>query len=211
MYNYFVEQRTTQIIQTLSALYPNAVSELNYSNPFELMIAVILSAQCTDKRVNIITDKLFKEANTPQQFVDMSLERLESFIKSCNYYHTKAKHIKQACIDLINKFDGKVPNELEKLVILSGVGRKTANVIMAVAFNKPAIAVDTHVFRVSNRLAIVSANNVLDCEKQLMKQIDKNLWCQTHHYLLLFGRYICKSANPDCDNCPLTQFCINKR
>lgn len=203
-----MNQRTKEIIDILSSIYPNPVSELKFNSPFELLISVILSAQCTDKRVNLVTDKLFKTANTPIQFVNMSIDELEHYIHSCGFYHVKAQHIKQASYDIVTKFNGCVPRDFDSLVQLSGVGRKTANVVMAIAFDTPAIAVDTHVYRVSNRLALVNANNVYDCEMQLCKQIDKQLWSASHHYLLLFGRYICKSQRPGCSNCLLKKYCI---
>lgn len=187
---------------------------LNYTTPYELLIAVILSAQCTDERVNKITKTLFTEYNTPEKMITLSEEELGQKIFSCGLYKSKAQHILQASNDIITKFSGQVPNTLEDLQTLAGVGRKTANVVFSVAFNGDAIAVDTHVFRVSNRIGLAKASNVLATEKQLMKIIDKPLWRKAHHYLIYLGRSFCKASKPNCANCPLTNHCekrIQKR
>ena len=194
-YNYFKQ------------LFIDAKCELNFNNPFELLIAVILSAQCTDKRVNEVTKNLFKIASTPQQFVELGQDKLEKLIYSCGFYHNKAKNIISCCNKLITDFNGVVPNTIEDLQKLDGVGRKTANVVYATAFNGDAIAVDTHVFRVSNRLGLVSAKNVLETEKQLMQLVPKQYWSEFHYYLVLFGRYYCKSRNPSCKSCKLKNSC----
>lgn len=202
-------QLAQEVMDILSHDFPSPKSELNFNSPFELLVAVILSAQCTDKRVNIVTKQLFAVANTPQQLADMPIQQLEQIIKPCGFYHNKAKFLVSMSQDVVNRFDGVVPNTLEQLSTLAGVGRKTANVVYAVAFGGQAIAVDTHVFRVSNRIGLANATNVLDTEKQLMQVINPSLWSDGHHYLLLHGRYVCKSRNPQCDICSLKHICTN--
>ena len=196
-----------QIYDILDKKFPNASSELNFSSNFELLVCVILSAQCTDKRVNEVTKTLFKKYNTPNQFASLKQEELEKLIYSCGFYHNKAKNIIACSKQLVEKYNGEVPNDLNALQTLSGVGRKTANVVYSVAFGGDAIAVDTHVFRTSNRLGLSNSNNVLDCEKDLMKALPKNLWSKMHYLLVLFGRYNCKSQNPKCDTCEFKHIC----
>lgn len=198
---------TDEILKQLSQDFPNAKSELNFNSPYELLVAVILSAQCTDKRVNVVTPALFAEADTPAQMAELPLERIEELIHSCGFYHSKAAYLKEMSQDLLDRFDGQVPSGLKSLQSLKGVGRKTANVVYAVAFGGQAIAVDTHVFRVSNRLGIVNASNVLDTEKQLMQAIPSDQWADSHHYILLHGRYVCKSQNPNCKSCSVRTYC----
>lgn len=198
---------TQQILSQLAKDFPNAKSELHFNNPYELLVAVILSAQCTDKRVNQVTPALFNMANTPQQMAELPLSTIEELIHSCGFYHSKATYLKEMSQDLLDRFNGQVPSDLASLQSLKGVGRKTANVVYAVAFGGQAIAVDTHVFRVSNRLGIVSAKNVLDTEKQLMQAIPSDMWADSHHYILLHGRYVCKSQNPACAKCSVNKFC----
>ncbi len=198
---------TQQIMSQLALDFPNAASELHFNSPYQLLVAVILSAQCTDKRVNQVTPALFKVANTPQQMADLPLEQIEQLIHSCGFYHSKATYLKDMSQDLLDRFNGQVPNNLADLQSLKGVGRKTANVVYAVAFGGQAIAVDTHVFRVSNRLGLVDASNVLDTEKQLMQVLPQDKWADSHHYILLHGRYVCKSQNPNCKECSVKQFC----
>ena len=198
---------TQKILQTLARDFPNAKSELNFNNPYELIVAVILSAQCTDKRVNLVTPALFEVAPNPQALADMPLEQIEQIIRPCGFYHSKATYLKEMARDLVVRFDGLVPQNLQDLQTLKGVGRKTANVVYAVAFGGQAIAVDTHVFRVSNRLGIVDAKNVLETEKQLMKAIPQNEWADSHHYILLHGRYVCKAQNPQCGRCSVKAYC----
>lgn len=202
-----MQKKTEQIVDILSKKYPNAKSELVFKNPYQLLVAVILSAQCTDKRVNKVTPALFAVADTPQKMVDLPTEDLEKIIFSCGFYHNKARSIKNMSADIIAKFDGQVPDTIESLMSLDGVGRKTANVVYAVGFGGQAIAVDTHVFRVSNRLGLAHATNVLQTEKQLMQELPQDKWSDCHHYILLHGRYVCKSAKPDCKHCDLTAFC----
>ena len=198
---------TQQIMSQLALDFPNAASELHFNSPYQLLVAVILSAQCTDKRVNQVTPALFKVANTPQQMADLPLEQIEQLIHSWGFYHSKATYLKDMSQDLLDRFNGQVPNNLADLQSLKGVGRKTANVVYAVAFGGQAIAVDTHVFRVSNRLGLVDASNVLDTEKQLMQVLPQDKWADSHHYILLHGRYVCKSQNPNCKECSVKQFC----
>ncbi len=198
---------TKAILERLSKDFPNAKSELHFNSPYELIVAVILSAQCTDKRVNLVTPALFAEAPTVGALAEMPIERIEELIRSCGFYHNKAAHLKQMAQDVVERFGGSIPDNLNDLQTLSGVGRKTANVVYAVGFGGQAIAVDTHVFRVSNRLGIAQANNVLDTEKQLMEAIPREQWADSHHYILLHGRYVCKAQKPLCGSCSVREFC----
>lgn len=196
-----------QILDRLAKDFPSPKSELHFENAFQLLVAVILSAQCTDKRVNLITPALFACAPDAKSMAAMPVERLEQLIHSCGFYHSKARYLKEMSQDLLDRFDGQVPDSIERLRTLAGVGRKTANVVYAVAFGGQAIAVDTHVFRVSNRLGIVDAKNVLDTEKQLMQAIPQYMWADSHHYLLLHGRYVCKAQRPLCNRCSVRDLC----
>lgn len=191
------KQRAKAVKAYLDNLYPQAWCELDFSSTFELLVAVILSAQCTDKRVNKITKELFKTHNIPEHFVEISQEELERKIYSCGFYSQKSKSIKQASKDILEKFDGNVPNNLEDLMSLRGVGRKTANVVLSVAFNVPAIAVDTHVFRVAKRLELSEGKNVLQVENDLMKLFDKKDWSRLHSQMVLYGRYNSKATDKD--------------
>ncbi len=197
------------IINKLSVIFTDKPA-LKFSTPYELLVAVILSAQCTDERVNKVTAELFKQYNTPQKMLTLSQEELEKYIFSCGLYRSKAGNILKTSRDIIDKFGGEVPSELESLRSLAGVGRKTANVVYSVAFGGQAIAVDTHVFRVSNRIGLACAKDVLNTEKALMKIIDKNDWSRAHHYLIYLGRSYCKASKPDCDNCPIKAECAKK-
>jgi len=196
-----------EIINAVNELYENPKCELMFSSNYELLVAVILSAQCTDKRVNQVTSELFKEYNTPEKMITLSQDELEQKIHSCGFFHNKAKHILEASKDLIEKYDGEIPNDKQKLKNLAGVGEKTANVVLATAFNVPAIAVDTHVFRVSNRLGLANSKDVLKTQKQLEKNLPKDMWIKFHYALVLHGRYVCKSQRPDCKNCKLSKCC----
>lgn len=198
---------TQKILDTLAKDFPNAKSELNFHSPFQLLVAVILSAQCTDKRVNLVTPRLFELAPDAKTLAQLPQEQIEEIIHSCGFYHSKATYLKQMSQDIVNRFGGEVPNNIDDLRTLAGVGRKTANVVYAVGFGGQAIAVDTHVFRVSNRLGIANAKNVLDTEKQLMQAIPMEQWADSHHYLLLHGRYVCKAQNPQCQRCSVKDFC----
>ena len=198
---------TQKILDTLAKDFPNAKSELNFHSPFQLLVAVILSAQCTDKRVNLVTPRLFEVAPDAKTLAQLPQEQIEEIIHSCGFYHSKATYLKQMSQDIVNRLGGEVPTNIDDLRTLAGVGRKTANVVYAVGFGGQAIAVDTHVFRVSNRLGIANAKNVLDTEKQLMQAIPREQWADSHHYLLLHGRYVCKAQNPQCQRCSVKDFC----
>lgn len=195
------------IKQNLNLLYPDAKCELNYSSPYEILVAVILSAQCTDKRVNMVTDKLFKIANTPEKMIALSQEQLEQIIHSCGFYHNKAKALLDMSADLIKRFNGQVPSGFDDLCSLSGVGRKTANVIIAEAFKGDGFAVDTHVLRTANRLQLVNEKNPDKVEVLLKKYFDQADWSRLHYQMVLFGRYKCKALAPDCQDCPFADFC----
>lgn len=200
-------EKTQSIIDRLESAYPTAKCELNYSTVFELLVAVILSAQCTDKRVNEVTKTLFSVANTPEQFAKMEQESLEKLIFSCGFYRNKAKNIISASKAIVEDYNGEVPEDFSALLSLPGVGRKTANVMSAEAFNKQAIAVDTHVFRTANRLGLAKAKTPYDVEKQLREEIPSDKYTRMHHLLIFHGRYTCKSQNPDCKNCSLYEYC----
>lgn len=195
------------VLDYLKERYPNPVPKLKFNTPYELLVAVILSAQCTDDRVNKVTEVLFKEYNTPQKILTLTQEQLEKYIYSCGFYHNKAKHILSASSDIIKKYNGEVPSDFNQLKSLAGVGQKTANVVWSVAFNGDAIAVDTHVFRVSNRLGLANANTPFKVETQLKKIIPKQRWSESHHFLIFYGREICTAKKPKCDVCELKQYC----
>lgn len=203
------KKNADKIIKLLDEYIPNPVTELEYNSDFQLLVSVILSAQCTDKRVNIVTKELFKQYKTPQDFANMDLATLERLIHPCGFYHNKAVNIINCSKMIVEKFNGQVPTNFDDLVSLPGVGRKTANVMLIVAFNTPAIPVDTHIFRVSNRLGLTNAKNETECEEQLVKLFadKKELWGKIHHLILLYGRYNCKAINPMCDNCIISQYC----
>ncbi|MCZ8521418.1 MULTISPECIES: endonuclease III [Paenibacillus] len=196
------------ILDTIADMFPDAHCELNHSNPFELTIAVLLSAQCTDETVNKVTATLFSKYRKPEDYLAVPLEELEQDIRRIGLYRNKAKNIQALCAILLDKYHGEVPQEHEKLVELPGVGRKTANVVVSNAFGVPAIAVDTHVERVSKRLGFAAAkDSVLEVEKKLMKRVPREEWTDTHHRLIFFGRYHCKAQNPKCGECPLLENC----
>ncbi|WP_068672030.1 endonuclease III [Oceanobacillus sp. Castelsardo] len=195
-------------LDQMAEMFPEAKGELNHSNPFELVIAVLLSAQCTDKLVNKVTENLFKKYKTPEDYLAVSLEELQDDIKSIGLYRNKAKNIRKLCQVLIDKYEGEVPRTKEELMTLAGVGRKTANVVASIAFNEPAIAVDTHVERVSKRLGICRwKDSVIEVEETLMKKVPREEWSITHHRMIFFGRYHCKARNPNCPECPLLEIC----
>lgn len=194
-------------IEILGQIYAGAKPELVYSNPFELLIAVILSAQCTDKRVNVTTARLFAKAPDAQSIIDMGIDALEQEIRDCGLFRSKAKNIMATCRTLVEEFDGEVPEDFDTLLKLPGVGRKTANVVSSVAFNRPAIAVDTHVFRISNRLKLATGETPMEVEQGLMKAIPKEKWSDAHHWLIWHGRKICKARKPLCAECPLAEVC----
>lgn len=188
--------------------YPDAHCQLDHKSPFELLIATILSAQCTDVRVNKITEELFKRYNKPCDFYKMPQEKLEGLIKSAGFYRNKAKNIIGTSRVLMDKYGGEVPGNFEDLVRLPGVGRKTANVVLSTAFNVPALAVDTHVFRVTNRIGIVAEKTPEDTEISLCKKIKKERWSKAHHLFIFHGRRICSARKAKCQICPLTDLCL---
>jgi len=190
----------------LKERYADPVTMLNFKSAFELTVAVILSARCTDKRVNIVTNELFKKYNTPQDFVDINAGTLEKLIYSCGFYKNKAANIISAAKSVLQNFNGHVPDNLDDLKKLDGVGNKSANVIYSVYFGGDAIAVDTHVFRVSRRIGLASGNNVLKVEKELQNILPKSEWSKMHHRLIYLGRDVC-SKNPKCDKCCLIDIC----
>ncbi|MGZ7148118.1 endonuclease III [Bacillus sp. BC08] len=195
-------------LDTMADMYPEAHCELIHDNPFELVIAVALSAQCTDALVNKVTKNLFQKYKTPEDYLSVSLEELQQDIRSIGLYRNKAKNIQKLCRMLLDDYDGKVPEDRDELTKLPGVGRKTANVVVSVAYGIPAIAVDTHVERVSKRLAICRwKDSVLEVEKTLMKKIPMDEWSVTHHRMIFFGRYHCKAQRPQCEECPLLEVC----
>lgn len=191
----------------LADTYPQADCELQYDTPFHLLVSVILSAQCTDKRVNEVTKELFKVYDTPADFASADLETLQKLIFSCGFYRNKSISIISAARDITEKFGGKVPSDYDALLSLRGVGRKTANVVTAVAFGGNAIAVDTHVFRVSHRLGLSSGKTPYDVEKDLMAGFHPDDYSFLHHLLIFHGRYCCKSQRPDCARCPVAALC----
>ena len=197
----------SEILKELARLYPDARPALKYGSAYELLVAVILSAQCTDERVNKVTEKLFEKHNTPATMLELTQEELEKYIYSCGFFRSKAAHILSASRDILEKFGGEVPRDFEALKTLDGVGQKTANVVWAVAFGGDAIAVDTHVFRVSNRLGLADANTPLKVEEQLKEVIPKTDWSKAHHWLIYHGRRVCRSQRPDCQSCTLKNLC----
>lgn len=196
------------MISVIDEMFPDAEAELNYTNPFELTIAVLLSAQTTDVGVSRVTKDLFQRFKTPEDYLSVDVTEIESYIKTIGLYRNKAKNIQKLCRDLIDKFDGKIPENYDDLVSLAGVGRKTANVVLSVAFGEPRIAVDTHVERISKRLGIARyKDSPLEVEETLMRKIPKERWSKTHHQLIFFGRYHCLARNPKCHECPLLDQC----
>jgi endonuclease-3 len=196
-----------KVIEILANLYPEAKPALIYSTPFELLVAVILSAQCTDERVNKVTKVLFEKYNTPQAICSLSQTELEGYVFSCGLYRSKAAHILSAARDILDKFDGEVPRTVKELMSLAGVGKKTANVVYSVAFHGDAIAVDTHVFRVSNRLGIAKGKTPKEVEKGLNEAIKRSDWSKAHHYLIYHGRQVCHARAPRCESCALAPYC----
>jgi endonuclease III len=195
-------------LDEMGKMFPDAHCELNHQNPFELVIAVLLSAQCTDKLVNKVTESLFKKYKKPEDYIAVPLEELQEDIRSIGLWRNKSKNIQKLCQILIEKYDGEVPANRDLLMELPGVGRKTANVVVSVAFGIPAIAVDTHVERVSKRLAFCRwKDTVLDVENTLMKKLPEDEWSVTHHRMIFFGRYHCKAQSPNCLECPLLSVC----
>src|SRR6056297_3203578 len=196
-----MELKYNEILNRLQDHYGSPQTALNFNNPLQLLIATILSAQCTDERVNLITPKLFETYQDAKAFAKADIKQLQGLIKTCGLYRNKSKFIKSACNDIVNKYNGDVPDNRKDLESLAGVGRKTANVVLANVFGKQAIAVDTHVYRVSKRLGFSDGKNVLEVEKDLMEKVPKNLWADAHHWLIYHGREICKARKPKCDSC----------
>lgn len=195
------------ILEELKNLYPDARPALKFESPYELLVAVILSAQCTDERVNKVTEQLFAKYNTPEKMLSLSQEELEGYIFSCGFYRNKAAHILSASRDIVEKFQGNVPSTIEQLRTLAGVGRKTANVVFAVAFGGDAIAVDTHVFRVARRLGLSDGKTPEKVEEDLMECIPKDEWSRAHHLLIYHGRRVCHAQKPSCETCTLADLC----
>ena len=203
-----MNQRIRQeIFERLRAANPHPATELNFSSPFELLIAVLLSAQATDKGVNKATEKLFAVANTPQAMLDLGLDGVREYVKTIGLYQTKSKHIMQTCRALLEKHGGEVPQTREELEALAGVGRKTANVVLNTAFGQPVMAVDTHIFRVANRTGLARGKTVREVEDKLMKYVPKEFLLDAHHWLILHGRYTCKAIKPQCPSCIINDLC----
>lgn len=203
------KERYKLLIDYFTNHFPEPETELAYSNPYELILAVVLSAQCTDKRVNMVTPALFEAYPTPEHLAAATPDEILPYIKSISYPNNKAKHLAGLGKMLVEQFNSEVPSTVQELVKLPGVGRKTANVIVSVIWNQPAMAVDTHVFRVSKRLGLVAktAKTPLDVEKELISNLPQDLIAKAHHWLILHGRYICVARRPKCEECPLTHFC----
>lgn len=199
------------ILNYFNTQFPDAKCELEYSSPYQLLVAVILSAQCTDKRVNLVTKQLFKIAPTPEKMIELGEDKLKKIIHSCGFYNNKARSIISATKSIISDYNGQVPNTLQQLSSLSGVGRKTANVVLAEAFGQPSIAVDTHVLRVSKRLGLTNPNSTPEkCEQDLLKIVPLDVQAKFHIQTVWFGRYFCKALKPECENCKLKNICKRK-
>lgn len=201
------KKEASEVLQKLSEAYPDARCALNYRTPFQLLVATMLSAQSTDKTVNRVTESLFRDFPAVEDFLKLNQKELEERIREIGLYHNKAANILAMCRQLVDRFAGEVPANMEDLVSLPGVGRKTANVVLSNAFNIPAIAVDTHVFRVSNRIGLAAADNVLQTEQQLMEIIPRDLWVLAHHWLIWHGRRVCSAKKPNCGACPIKDLC----
>ena len=204
------KERVQAVLQGLERTYQGQGTALHYQSPFELLVAVILSAQCTDERVNKVTARLFPQYGTPEKLGALTQEQLEGLIHDCGLFHAKARNILGACHKLVEEFHSTVPDTMEQLMSLPGVGRKTADVMLSVAFGKPAIAVDTHVFRVAHRLGLSEGNTPLAVEKDLERQIPREQWGQAHHWFIWHGRKICKARKPACGSCPVMDVCPSR-
>lgn len=206
-------RKTSEILEIMEIFNkenPNPVCELNYHNAYTLLVAVILSAQTTDKGVNKATNELFKIADSPQKMLELGEDKLKQYIRTIGLFNNKAKNIIQMSKDLIDKHNGEVPKTREELTLLAGVGRKTANVVLNVWYNLPALAVDTHVMRISQRLDFTKSTTPLAIEQDLMKVLPKEYVIKANHWLVLFGRYICKAQRPECQNCSISKYCKSK-
>jgi len=202
------QERYKAVIAWFEKNMPDAATELHYKNPFQLLISTILAAQCTDKRVNMVTPAFFETFPTPEVLAASNPETVVEYIKGISYPNAKAKHLVEMAQMLVKDYQGEVPSNMDDLLKLPGVGRKTANVISSVAFDIPAMAVDTHVFRVSNRIGLTdNSKTPLETEKELTEHIPKNLWSKAHHWLILHGRYVCIARKPQCENCGLKLYC----
>ncbi|APC42530.1 endonuclease III [Clostridium estertheticum] len=195
------------VLEILNETYTGVKCGLDFTNHYELLVSTILSAQCTDVRVNVVAKKLYAKYNTPEAMITLSKEELGEKIKSCGFYNNKSKNILGATKLLLEKYGGVVPRTMEELIQLPGVGRKTANVVLSNAFGIPAIAVDTHVFRVSKRIGLASGKNVEIVEQELMKNIPRKMWSDAHHFIIWHGREICKARKPNCEVCPIAPYC----
>ena len=202
-----MSDRISNILTELERLYPDARPALHFKNPYQLLVAVILSAQCTDVKVNMVTPALFEAYPDADALAAAEPEDVEPYIKTCGIYRNKARNLVLTARALVSEYGGEVPADHEKLTELPGVGRKTANVVMSCAFGADAIAVDTHVFRVSNRLGLADAGDVLKTEQQLMQNIPKNKWSLAHHWIIFHGRRVCAARKPDCKSCTLSAWC----
>jgi endonuclease-3 len=202
---------TKKVLELLQKTYPEAGCALEFETPFQLLVATMLSAQSTDRTVNKVTKRLFEAYTDVESFLQLEQSTLEKEIKEIGIYRNKAKNIRAMCKELIARFQGEVPSNMDDLITLPGVGRKTANVVLSNAFNIPALAVDTHVFRVSNRIGLAHSSNVLDTEYDLLNNIPRELWSSAHHWLIWHGRRICIARKPKCELCPLTQYCCYYR
>lgn len=202
-------ERLKRVLEILKETYPDAKPELDFTTPFELLVATMLSAQSTDKQVNKVTHVLFEKYNTPEAFATLSYEELEPYIKGCGLYRTKGKNILASSKQIMEQYAGEVPRDRDTLTTLPGVGRKTANVVVSNAFGTPAIAVDTHVFRVANRIGLANAKDVLNTEKQLMETIPSEQCSIAHHWLIFHGRRVCAARNPKCNICAVRECCMN--
>jgi endonuclease-3 len=201
-------ERTQKILAVLKSVYPDAHCELNFSNPLQLLVATILSAQCTDKRVNLVTAELFREYKTAKDFSAAPLAEIEAAVKTTGFFRNKAKNIKACCATLVEKFGGEVPRTMDELHALAGVGRKTANVVLGNAFNiNVGVVVDTHVTRLSNRLGLAKGTDAVKLEHELVKLVPQNDWCVFSHWLIWHGRRRCVARSPDCVNCELLKLC----
>jgi endonuclease-3 len=201
------KKKVAAIFARLKSLTPQPTTELEYRTPFELLVAVVLSAQATDKSVNLATRTLFKHANTPQAIAQLGIEGLSNYIRTIGLYNSKAKNVIEMCRILLEQHDGEVPQSREALEALPGVGRKTANVILNTAFGQPTIAVDTHIFRVANRTGLAPGENVRDVEDHLLKVVPPEYLHDAHHWLILHGRYTCVARKPKCPQCPILELC----
>ncbi|HHW05965.1 MAG TPA: endonuclease III [Clostridia bacterium] len=205
------EKRRQKILALLQETYKGAKTALRYKNTFELLIATMLAAQSTDRQVNVITASLFKKYPDPASFARLTPEELEEDIKGVGLYKSKSRHIIAACRQILEKHHGQVPQTREELEALPGVGRKTANVVLSIGFGQPALAVDTHVFRVANRLKLAEAKDPLETERQLCAWIPRALWSEAHHWLIYHGRQVCKARHPLCHQCVVAEYCASRR